>query len=182
MKLQRIVLGAVLALAVGVGDLRAQRVGLQLDWGSDADLGLGARLEANARLASTGAFSRSWFIGSFDYFFDGTPYHIDVKLAGLLRMSVFTSVAGFMAYLTARQRKTMAKLAATNVELEKSYEEITALRGILPICVHCKQIRNDQGLWERVEKYISEHSEARFSHGVCPECCRKHYPEVFGAQ
>ena len=129
-----------------------------------------------------GLLAAALAVVSFDYFFDGTPYHIDVKLAGLLRMSVFTSVAGFMAYLTARQRKTMAKLAATNVELEKSYEEITALRGILPICVHCKQIRNDQGLWERVEKYISEHSEARFSHGVCPECCRKHYPEVFGAQ
>ena len=70
MKLQRIVLGVVLALAVGVSDLRAQRFGLQVDWGSDADLGLGARLEANARLASSGAFSRSWFIGSFDYYFD----------------------------------------------------------------------------------------------------------------
>jgi opacity protein-like surface antigen len=85
MKLQRIVLGAVLALALGVGDLRAQRIGLQLDWGSDADLGLGARLEANARLASTGAFSRSWFIGSFDYFFDAcnecTYWEINLNMA-----------------------------------------------------------------------------------------------------
>ena len=98
MKLQRIVLGAVLALALGVGDLRAQRVGLQLDWGSDADLGLGARLEANARLGSTGVFSRSWFIGSFDYFFDCndcTYWEIN------LNMAVPVNAEGIRPYLGA---------------------------------------------------------------------------------
>jgi hypothetical protein len=56
---------------------------------------------------------------------------------------------------------------------------VRTLSGLLPICSSCKSIRNDQGYWERVEEYISEHSEATFSHGMCEECARKMYPELF---
>jgi hypothetical protein len=56
-------------------------------------------------------------------------------------------------------------------------ENIKVLRGFLPICSLCKKIRNDEGYWQQVEKYISEHSEARFSHGICPDCLDKHYAE-----
>jgi PAS domain S-box-containing protein len=55
--------------------------------------------------------------------------------------------------------------------------EVTALSGMLPICMHCKQIRNDAGYWEQIEAYISSRSEAQFSHGICPTCMAKHYPE-----
>jgi DNA-binding response OmpR family regulator len=58
-------------------------------------------------------------------------------------------------------------------ELEEALEEIKTLNGILPICSYCKQIRNDEGYWQQVEEYISEHSEAMFSHGVCPICYKK---------
>ncbi len=54
-------------------------------------------------------------------------------------------------------------------------EEVRVLRGLLPICSHCKRIRNEDR-WEQLEAYISEHSEARFSHGLCPDCVRIHYP------
>jgi hypothetical protein len=57
--------------------------------------------------------------------------------------------------------------------------EVKMLRGILPICSFCKNIRNDGSAWEPLEKYISEHSDAEFSHGLCPECAREHYPEFF---
>ena len=60
------------------------------------------------------------------------------------------------------------------------YEVITdirRLRGILPICSSCKKIRNDSGYWEQVESYIVDHSEAEFSHGLCPDCVKKLYPE-----
>jgi hypothetical protein len=53
------------------------------------------------------------------------------------------------------------------------------LRGLLPICSSCKKIRNDQGYWEQIEVYIRDHSEADFSHGICPECAQKLYPELY---
>ena len=51
-----------------------------------------------------------------------------------------------------------------------------ALRGLLPICTSCKKIRDDQGCWNQLEIYIREHSEAEFTHGLCPECVKKFYP------
>jgi K+-sensing histidine kinase KdpD len=54
---------------------------------------------------------------------------------------------------------------------------IKALEGILPICMHCKKISNPDGTWQQLESYISTHSEAMFSHGICEACERKHYPE-----
>ena len=56
--------------------------------------------------------------------------------------------------------------------------EIKILRGILPICMCCKKIRDDKGYWNLVEEYISDHSEAEFSHGICPECMKKFYPDI----
>ncbi len=61
-------------------------------------------------------------------------------------------------------------------ELRNTMEEIKTLKGIIPICSHCKKIRDDKGYWDRVENYISEHSMAKFSHGICPECAEKNYP------
>jgi len=62
-------------------------------------------------------------------------------------------------------------------ELYHSIDEIKTLRGMLPICASCKKIRNDLGAWEVMESYIEEHSEAEFSHGICPDCVKKLYPE-----
>lgn len=52
-------------------------------------------------------------------------------------------------------------------------EEIRMLKGIIPICSYCHRIRNDDEVWEQLEKYISNHSDALFSHGICPDCCEK---------
>lgn len=64
-------------------------------------------------------------------------------------------------------------------ELQEAISKIKILSGLLPICASCKKIRNDQGYWEQIEIYIREHSEAEFSHGFCPECAEKLYPEYF---
>ena len=64
-------------------------------------------------------------------------------------------------------------------ELEQSLRKIKQLEGLLPICSSCKQIRDRDGNWQRLEKYIGEHSEARFSHGLCPDCAKKLYPELY---
>ena len=63
-------------------------------------------------------------------------------------------------------------------ELKRAKEQIKTLSGIIPICMHCKNIRSDAGYWQVVEKYVTEHSDALFSHGICPDCLRKHYPEM----
>ncbi len=64
-------------------------------------------------------------------------------------------------------------------ELKLSLEKVKTLSGFLPICASCKKIRDDKGYWNQIESYISSHSEAEFSHGVCPECAEKLYPELF---
>ena len=55
-------------------------------------------------------------------------------------------------------------------------KKIDTLTGIVPICSFCKQVRDDKGYWNQVDEYVSRHTEAEFSHGVCPECMKKHYP------
>jgi len=64
-------------------------------------------------------------------------------------------------------------------ELQVALAEVKKLSGLLPICASCKSIRDDQGYWQQIEAYIGEHSEAQFSHSVCPKCAKKLYPEVF---
>lgn len=62
-------------------------------------------------------------------------------------------------------------------ELQTALAHINTLQGILPICMHCHKIRDDQQSWQRIEEYIQEHSDAKFSHGLCPECLEKYYPK-----
>jgi PAS domain S-box-containing protein len=63
------------------------------------------------------------------------------------------------------------------IELQKALSEVKKLSGFLPICASCKKIRDDTGYWNEIEKYISQRSEALFSHSICPDCLRKLYPE-----
>ena len=63
--------------------------------------------------------------------------------------------------------------------LEKALQEIKTLSGLLPICASCKSIRDEKGEWHLFEEYIKSHSEADFSHGICPACARRLYPEVY---
>jgi phosphoserine phosphatase RsbU/P len=74
--------------------------------------------------------------------------------------------------------ESQAMLAAKVQELELALEQIKTLRGIVPICANCKKIRNDSGYWQQVEIYVRDHTEAEFTHGICPECIQKLYPEL----
>lgn len=62
-------------------------------------------------------------------------------------------------------------------ELQETLTKIKTLQGLLPICAACKKIRDDKGYWNQIEAYISAHSEAEFTHGICPECLDRLYPE-----
>ena len=63
-------------------------------------------------------------------------------------------------------------------ELEEALGQIKTLKGLIPMCAGCKKIRDDQGYWQQVEEYILEHSEAAVNHGLCPDCLKKHYPNI----
>jgi hypothetical protein len=71
-----------------------------------------------------------------------------------------------------RQKETLIR------DLEKSLLEIKTLRGLIPICANCKKIRDDDGYWQQLEKYVQDHSDAHFTHGICPECAAKLYPDL----
>jgi len=77
-----------------------------------------------------------------------------------------------------RRREAEAERDRVIRELQKSLAEVKTLRGFLPICAHCKKIRDNQGYWNRSESYIQAHSEAEFSHGICPDCARELYPDM----
>jgi PAS domain S-box-containing protein len=65
-------------------------------------------------------------------------------------------------------------------KLQEAIAEVKKLGGLLPICAHCKKIRDDKGYWKQIESYIREHSEAEFSHSICPECMKELYPDLVG--
>ncbi len=63
-------------------------------------------------------------------------------------------------------------------DLQDALSQVKTLRGLIPICAGCKKIRDDKGFWSQVETYIAKHSDAKFSHGLCPDCVAKYYPEI----
>lgn len=75
-------------------------------------------------------------------------------------------------------RRLNKAIISQKEELEKALDEIKTLRGIIPICANCKKIRDDKGYWEQVEVYVSDRSEAEFSHSICPECLKVLYPKL----
>jgi PAS domain S-box-containing protein len=72
-----------------------------------------------------------------------------------------------------RQKKDSKEREELIKKLNKSLDEVKTLKGIIPICSYCKSIRNDEGAWDMLEKHISSHSDAQFSHGICPDCYKR---------
>jgi len=70
------------------------------------------------------------------------------------------------------------ELEKANQELQALLNNVKTLSGLLPICATCKSIRDDKGYWNQIESYIRAHSEADFSHGICPDCAKKLYPDI----
>jgi sigma-B regulation protein RsbU (phosphoserine phosphatase) len=64
------------------------------------------------------------------------------------------------------------------IQLKEALSKVKRLSGLLPICQHCKKIRDDKGYWNQIENYIQQHSEADFSHSICQECAQKYYPDL----
>jgi len=107
----------------------------------------------------------------------------ETQLSNLKRHTVYFVVVGiFMSLLitfitinsTLKARKI---LLDKNGQLQNALEKSKVLRGIIPICSNCKQIRDDEGIWKQIEEYFNDHSKASFSHSICPGCIKKLYPE-----
>ncbi len=103
----------------------------------------------------------------------------------LLLLAAALAVVLYRAQASARASNQL--LAEANLALEnknealaEALERVRTLRGLIPICANCKKIRDDEGFWEQVETYVSKHSEASFSHGICPDCALELYSEVDG--
>ena len=108
-----------------------------------------------------------------------TARHEAWEFDEIITVSIFLVFAllffAFRRWLEIRQANNA--LHDKNKELRKAISEIKRLRGILPICAQCKRIRDDAGYWHQVELYVREHTDAEFSHSICPDCMRKLYPE-----
>ncbi|RJR19938.1 MAG: hypothetical protein C4582_09800 [Desulfobacteraceae bacterium] len=100
-------------------------------------------------------------------------------------LAILKKVAEFELRLSLAHQEIEARKAAEKErdkvieELKQALSEVKTLRGFLPICSNCKKIRDDKGYWNRIEAYIQEHSDAQFSHSICPECAKKLYPKFY---
>lgn len=105
------------------------------------------------------------------------------KIIGAVLVPIVVILATLFLWSWSLRRQVCRKtsqLEVTNEKLTKALAEVKQLSGFLPICASCKNIRDDKGYWNQIESYISQHSEAKFSHGICPECAKKLYPEFYG--
>lgn len=111
---------------------------------------------------------------TFDYGLDmGFRFLLSLLFITIIAYGLESSRYRFSILL----KRSNSKLISQKENLEVALSKIKTLSGMLPICSHCKKIRDDKGYWSQVESYIREHTDAEFSHGICPECMKKHYPE-----
>jgi len=101
-----------------------------------------------------------------------------VILGAIVPLFVAPPIIIYYGKLLVKIVKAEERLRERAAKLEKALIEIKQLSGLLPICASCKKIRDDKGYWNQIEAYISQHSEAQFSHSVCPECFQKMYPDI----
>lgn len=91
-------------------------------------------------------------------------------------IAAFVVIIGALIFVRVTE-PVFERLRETVLGLQNALSEVRTLRGILPICSFCKRIRDDQGYWDQVDTYLSQHTDASFSHGVCPDCLAEHYPD-----
>ena len=109
---------------------------------------------------------------------DGIHTYITSKFPLHGKDGGISAVGGFCTDITKRKLAEDAKEELI-MGLQKAQEEVNILSGLIPICATCKKIRDDNGYWNRMESYISNHSNAEFSHSICPDCAQKSYPDLY---
>ncbi len=108
---------------------------------------------------------------------DGKSIEVSLSLSPIKNaVGAVIGISSIERDITARRGEEAERLKLIH-ELTGALGNIKTLKGLLPICSSCKKIRDDKGYWQKVESYISEHTEAEFTHGICPDCVRRVYPE-----
>ena len=105
---------------------------------------------------------------------------MDCLITATIRRSQVGDILGYQGTIrdiTEVRRKQLEKEQLIS-ELQDALAKIKTLSGLVPICAHCKNIRDDEGYWKQIEDYLLDYSDARFSHGICPECAKKFYPDM----
>jgi len=110
-----------------------------------------------------------------EVFYKGEHFRVTTERQRILDLLLSTYEATVLR--NQELQKTQKILSEKVVELEIALDRVKQLEGIIPICMHCKKIRDDKDYWRQIEDYISDHSEALFSHGICPECLQKYYSD-----
>lgn len=105
---------------------------------------------------------------------DGTEFPVEVS-AGLLELGDRKLILAVDRDITKRRQIETARENLIQ-DLRDAFEKIKTLKGLLPICSSCKKIRDDKGYWSQIEEYIGTHTDAEFTHGICPDCMEKLYP------
>ncbi len=100
----------------------------------------------------------------------------DVRLAERVGNQIAGAIANSQLYAELKRSEEEQKRLV--IQLQDALANIKTLHGLIPICASCKQIHDDKGYWNQIESYIRDHSEAEFSHGICPECMKKLYPNM----
>ena len=100
----------------------------------------------------------------------------DVEFENRPVLAILRDIARISTELD-RANEEIRRRKSAEEALQKALSEVKVLRGLIPICAACKSIRNDKGYWEQIEVYVHDHSEAEFSHGICPDCLKKLYPD-----
>jgi CheY-like chemotaxis protein len=100
------------------------------------------------------------------------PYGYIIKPYDINELRSAIEIA-MVKHEAAKSRETLI------AQLQKALQEVKTLRGLLPICASCKKIRKDDNSWQQIEEYIASHSDADFTHGICPECAHRLYPELY---
>ncbi len=134
------------------------------------------------------------FMTTFEYLKQLAFPSIKLWESHVMTILVSTAVASLSSYLVLRAFKRLntelaskkresdglhAELRQKLSELEGAQAKVKTLSGLLPICASCKKIRDERGEWKQIEEYISDRSDADFSHGLCPDCAMRLYPDLF---
>ncbi len=106
---------------------------------------------------------------------DGSEFPLELSI-GTWQATEGTFYSGIIRDITERKRAEEERERLLR-ELQSAMAEIKVLDGLLPICATCKKIRDDKGYWKQLEDYISDHSAATFTHGICADCARKIHPD-----
>lgn len=186
-----------LAAAASVGLALLLRVALDPLWGDRlAYATFFLAVFVIAQFANTGPVLLAIFAGFFlaDWFFV-PPRHslLIAEPINQVNAALYFVITSVVLILSWRARRALGRERAARLSLQEQMEErqklvgelkaalaeVKTLSGLLPICSHCKKIRDDQGYWNQIEIYIHARSNANFTHSICPECARKFYPEVF---